>query len=66
MMSEVAVKSFSSKITAAERTKLLQEAAIMSQFNHPNVLRLYGIVMETHTVRVLAYLTGMPALTIFS
>ncbi len=28
------------------RMKLLQEVAIMRQFRHPNILRLYGVVNE--------------------
>lgn len=30
--------------------KFFQEAAIMAQFNHPNVLALYGIVTEGEPV----------------
>ena len=50
MVYEVAVKSLSKKVSTNERTKLLQEAAIMGQFSHPNVLKLYGIVLETDLV----------------
>ena len=50
MVSEVAVKSLSNNVSASERTKLLQEAAIMGQFCHSNVLKLYGIVLQTDLV----------------
>ena len=50
MVYEVAVKSLSNNVSASERTKLLQEAAIMGQFCHPNVLKLYGIVLQTDLV----------------
>ena len=29
-----------------DRVKFLQEAAIMGQFKHPNILRVLGIVMD--------------------
>ena len=40
---EVAVKMVKAK-TETENIKLLQEAAIMGQFAHPNVVRLLGVV----------------------
>ena len=33
------------------RTKLLQEVAIMKQFRHPNIPRLYGMVDEDRVSR---------------
>ena len=47
---EVAVKTLSNQHGPDGRTKLLQEAAIMSQFRHPNVVKLYGIVCDEHQV----------------
>ena len=41
---EVAVKEFKSGAGEEDRVKFLQEAAIMSQFNHTNVVKLHGIV----------------------
>ena len=42
---EVAVKSIPSGHTdLEERVKLLQEAVMMVQFRHPNVVQLHGIV----------------------
>lgn len=40
----VAVKSLHSPASEEERLKFLQEAAIMGQFIHPNVVRLIGVV----------------------
>ena len=41
---EVAVKSMSAEHTDTEdRIKLLQEAVMMGQFRHPNVVQLHGI-----------------------
>ena len=40
---EVAVKTVKAT-TEQERIKLLQEAAIMGQFAHVNVVRLHGVV----------------------
>ena len=51
---EVDVKVISKKEETAQSVsdhiKLLQEAAIMAQFRHPNVMRLHGIVTEGDTV----------------
>ena len=41
---EVAVKVVKTEAEEEERVKLLQEAAIMGQFAHPNVVRLHGVV----------------------
>jgi ephrin-B len=40
----VAVKVLSSDSNIIERLKFLQEAAIMGQFCHPNIIRLHGVV----------------------
>ena len=37
------------------RTKLLQEVAIMRQFRHPNILRLYGVVNEDRVSKTPSY-----------
>ncbi len=50
MTHEVAVKSLTNGSSRNERVKLLQEAAIMSQFHHTNVLRLYGVVVKSDEV----------------
>ena len=43
---EVAVKSMKNGASEEERVKFLQEATIMGQFNHPNVLNILGIVLD--------------------
>ncbi len=40
----VALKTLKSSASEEERLKLLQEAAIMGQFIHPHIVRLYGVV----------------------
>ena len=47
----VAVKRLAAGAAKANRVKLLQEAAIMGQFLHPNVIQLFGIVVRQDTVR---------------
>ena len=41
---EVAIKMLQDESKEAERVKFLQEAAIMGQFHHPNVITLHGVV----------------------
>ena len=41
---QVAVKVVKTEAEEMQRVKLLQEAAIMGQFAHPNVVRLNGVV----------------------
>jgi len=43
---EVAVKCMDDTSTEKEQVKFLQEAAIMAQFNHPNIITLLGIVVK--------------------
>ena len=40
----VAVKALKSGASEIARVKFLQEAAIMGQFYHPNIVRLHGVV----------------------
>lgn len=47
---EVAVKTVKTN-TDIERIKLLQEAAIMGQFAHVNVVKLHGVVTVGDPVR---------------
>ncbi len=44
---DVALKSLT-KTSEEDRVKFLQEAAIMAQFKHPNVIMLYGVINEGH------------------
>ena len=41
---EVAVKVLSDKADNEDKIKFLQEAALMGQFKHTNVLTLHGVV----------------------
>lgn len=41
---DVAVKTLSESATEVEKIRFLQEAVIMGQFVHPNIVQLYGIV----------------------
>lgn len=50
---EVAVKTLRVGVTEKERVKFLQEAAIMGQFSHPNVVKLHGVVTIGQPVSLL-------------
>ena len=41
---ELAVKTMRVELPEEEKVRFLQEAAIMGQFFHPNVVKLYGVV----------------------
>ena len=47
---EVAVKVCRAGANEAIKTKFLKEAAIMGQFHHPNVVKLYGVVTMSERV----------------
>ena len=49
---EVAVKTLEDGSTEEKRIQFLQEAAIMSQFKHPNVITLHGVLMEKEPVNL--------------
>ena len=46
----MAVKTLKEGSGEEDRVKFLQEAAIMGQFKHPNVVTLYGVVSEGEPV----------------
>ena len=54
---EVAVKTLNLNASSKDRVRFLQEAAIMCQFDHPNVIKLYGVVTETPIMIVLEYMS---------
>ena len=54
---QVAIKSLHSQ-EEENKYKLLKEAAIMGQFNHPYVVRLYGIVDKPDKVMLLYSIHG--------
>lgn len=41
---ELAVKKLIAGASEDDKIKFLQEAAIMGQFSHPNVIKLHGVV----------------------
>ena len=47
---KVAVKTLKEGSGEEDRVKFLQEAAIMGQFKHPNVVKLHGVVIEDEPV----------------
>ena len=47
---DVAIKALKPDATQMDRIKFLQEAAIMAQFKHPNVVALYGLVNKNTEV----------------
>ena len=53
----VAVKQLQLRATELDRVRFLQEAAIMGQFYHPNVVTLHGVVTKddpvTHSTSIL-------------
>ena len=46
----VAVKLLKEGASQKDKVKFLQEAAIMAQFKHPNVVSLYGVVSKDQSV----------------
>ena len=52
-MLEVAVKQPKQSASGSnDKVKLLQEAAILGQFKHPRVTKLYGLVTESEPVSI--------------
>ena len=49
----VALKLLKEGSSEIDKVKFLQEAAIMAQFTHPNVISLYGVVCKTEPVSIL-------------
>ena len=47
---DVAVKSLLKNSTEIDKIKLLQEAAIMGQFQHPNIVKLFGVIKLGNSV----------------
>ena len=40
----LAIKTLRAELPEEEKVRFLQEAAIMGQFSHPNIVKLYGVV----------------------
>ena len=49
---EVAIKTLKKDASEEKRVKFLQEAAIMGQFHHPNIVKLHGVVTVGEPVSV--------------
>lgn len=49
---DVAVKCSESGTFVGDRIKLLQEAAIMGQFLHPNTIQLLGVAISEDLVSI--------------
>ena len=49
-VNEVAVKTLVTRDKSVSCVKLLQEAAIMGQFHHPNVIKLLGVFSQKDSV----------------
>ena len=47
---EVALKTLKAGSEDMDKVKFLQEAAIMAQFRHPNIVTLYGVVSDKEPV----------------
>ena len=54
---EVAVKTLNLSASDKDRLRFIQEAAIMCQFDHPNVIKLHGVVTDTPIMIVLEYMS---------
>ena len=54
---EVAVKTLNDQSNEKDRLRFLQEAAIMCQFDHQNVVKLHGVVTEAPIMIMLEYMS---------
>ncbi|XP_065899211.1 uncharacterized protein [Dysidea avara] len=54
---EVAVKTLNANVSTKDRVRFLQEAAIMCQFDHENVVKLHGVVTDEPVMIVLEYVS---------
>ena len=52
---EVAVKALNNQASETDRIRFFQEAAVMGQFLHENVIRLYGMIKDDPVIIVLEY-----------
>ena len=54
---EVGAKKLSTDSTDKDKLRFLQEAAIICQFDHKNVIKLYGVVTEDPIMIVMEYMS---------
>ena len=52
---KVAIKTLNSNSHEDDKVRFLQEAAIMGQFNHINVIKMHGLVIEKEPVKMLKF-----------
>ena len=52
---EVAVKTLNKQAVEKDKIKFFQEAALMAQFIHDNIIRMYGMVTTDPAMIVLEY-----------
>ena len=52
---EVAVKTLNQRASQKDKIKFFQEAALMAQFIHDNVIRMYGMVTKDPAMIVLEF-----------
>ena len=52
---EVAVKTLNQRTSQKNKIKFFQEAALMAQFIHDNVIRMYGMVTKDPAMIVLEF-----------
>ena len=53
----MAIKALNSNAKDKDKVRFLQEAAIMCQFDHENVIKLYGVVIDAPEMIVLEYMS---------
>jgi len=52
---KVAVKTLNKQAVEKDKIKFFQEAALMAQFIHDNIIRMYGMVTKDPAMIVLEY-----------
>ena len=56
---ELAIKTVKPQLPEEQKVRFLQEAAIMGQFSHPNIVKLFGVVTigdpVRHEIRYIAH-----------
>ena len=55
---EVAIKMMKREVKEEDKVKFLQEAAIMAQFKHPNVVTMHGMVYCWRTSMFISHLAS--------
>ena len=54
---EVAIKMLNPTASDKDRLRFIKEAAIMCQFDHENVVKLYGVVTDAPRMIILEYMS---------